>query len=53
MGAKGEISQFHIRSFDKLKPSKEQLKTQENEVLKSDKVDFDPTKYRFILLLRH
>ena len=39
--AKGEISGFPILSFDKLKPSKEQLKTRENEVLKSDVVDFN------------
>ena len=38
--AKGD-SQFPIRSFDKLKPSKEQLKTHENEVLKSDIETFD------------
>ena len=40
MGAKGD-SQFPIRSFDKVKPNKDQLKTQENEALKSDIVDFD------------
>ena len=39
--AKGDISDFPILSVDKLKPSKEQLKITDNEILESDIMDVD------------
>ena len=39
--AKGDISDFPILSVNKLKPSKEQLKITDNEILKSDIMDVD------------
>ena len=39
--AKGDISDFPILSVNKLKPSKEQLKITDNEILKFDIMDVD------------